>query len=125
MTGKKSTTKTPVAPGNKTGAVSREGAVLSSSMGKKSGKPFGAKEGIALEFKRATDHLPSSFFDTVCAFLNMDGGVIMLGVEDDGTISGITARPCRMKDRTRRDDDGLLRSSRIQESQRAALPWTN
>jgi hypothetical protein len=37
-------------------------------------KPFGEKEGLELEFKRATDRLPANFFDTVCAFLNMDGG---------------------------------------------------
>jgi hypothetical protein len=54
-------------------------------------KPFGAKEGIGLEFKRATDTLPANFFDTVCAFLNMDGGQIILGVEDDGTVSGVDA----------------------------------
>ena len=51
--------------------------------------PFGCKEGLALEFKRATDHLPSNFFETVCAFLNLDGGLIVLGVEDDGTVSGV------------------------------------
>jgi len=50
---------------------------------------FGACEGLALEFKRATDRLPLSFFETACAFLNMDGGLIVLGVEDDGSISGV------------------------------------
>ncbi len=52
-------------------------------------KPFGKAEGPGLEFKRAADHLPSSFFDTVCAFLNLNGGLILLGVEDDGTVSGV------------------------------------
>jgi hypothetical protein len=42
-----------------------------------------------LEFKRAGNALPGSFFETVCAFLNMDGGLIVLGVEDDGCISGV------------------------------------
>lgn len=42
-----------------------------------------------MEFKRANDRLPSSFFETVCAFLNMDGGLLVLGVGDDGTVSGI------------------------------------
>src|SRR5690606_20432725 len=51
--------------------------------------PFGASEGLALEFKRATDALPASFFETVCAFLNRGGGLIVLGVEDDGTVSGV------------------------------------
>ena len=52
--------------------------------------PFGRKEGLTLEFKRAGDHLPSGFFESVCAFLNLDGGTIILGVEDDGTISGVS-----------------------------------
>jgi ATP-dependent DNA helicase RecG len=51
--------------------------------------PFGSKEGLALEFKRATDRLPSNFFETVCAFLNLDGGLIVLGIEDDGIVSGV------------------------------------
>jgi len=42
-----------------------------------------------LEFKRAADSLPESFFETVCAFLNRDGGLIVLGVEDDGSVSGV------------------------------------
>lgn len=48
---------------------------------------FGDSEGLDLEFKRATNRLPSSFFETVCAFLNLDGGLIVLGVEDDGRVS--------------------------------------
>lgn len=59
----------------------------SAKMNLPSRKPFGPREGIALEFKRAEDRLPANFFDTVCAFLNMDGGLIVLGVEDDGTVS--------------------------------------
>lgn len=52
-------------------------------------RPFGTAEGISLEFKRATDRLPSNLFETICAFLNMDGGLIVLGVEDDGEVSGV------------------------------------
>jgi len=44
---------------------------------------------IALEFKGAAWDLPRSLFETVCAFLNLDGGLIVLGVADDGTITGI------------------------------------
>lgn len=46
-------------------------------------------EGIQLEFKEAKLALPSNFFETVCAFLNRDGGTILLGVEDEGTVCGI------------------------------------
>lgn len=56
---------------------------------RRTNRPFGAVEGISLEFKRATDTLPSNLFETVCAFLNMDGGLIVLGVEDDGEVSGV------------------------------------
>lgn len=51
--------------------------------------PFPQREGIALEYKEAADSLPKNFFETVCAFLNRDGGLIVLGVADDGTITDI------------------------------------
>lgn len=47
-------------------------------------------ENETLEFKEAGhDSLPSSLFDTICAFLNTEGGIILLGVNDDGEISGV------------------------------------
>ncbi len=46
-------------------------------------------EGLHREFKEARDQLPRNLFETVCAFLNTDGGTIFLGVADDGTITGI------------------------------------
>lgn len=46
-------------------------------------------EGINVEFKSATSAIPKNLFETVCAFLNRIGGNILLGVEDDGSISGI------------------------------------
>jgi ATP-dependent DNA helicase RecG len=52
-------------------------------------RPFGTHEGPALEFKEAAQSLPRSFFETVCAFLNLDGGLIILGVADDGTVTGV------------------------------------
>ncbi len=47
------------------------------------------KESITLEFKSAEKGLPENIFQTVCAFLNREGGDIILGVKDDGTVSGI------------------------------------
>ena len=90
MKGEKRTAKTPRAP-KKTGTGSRGGAEARRAMkgGRVAKKPFGSKEGLGLEFKRAADRLPVNFFDTVCAFLNMEGGLIVLGVEDDGTVSGV------------------------------------
>ena len=39
------------------------------------------KERRTIEFKEARQDLPRNLFETVCAFLNRDGGVILLGVE--------------------------------------------
>lgn len=50
---------------------------------------IGQGDGIKLEFKEADHALPDNFFETVCAFLNRDGGTILLGVEDDGTVCGV------------------------------------
>lgn len=44
------------------------------------------REKRTLEYKRAWKEVPKNMFDTVCSFLNRDGGVIVLGVEDDGII---------------------------------------
>ncbi len=49
-------------------------------------------EGLHREFKKAESELPANLFETVCAFLNTDGGIIILGVEDDGNITGIEPR---------------------------------
>ena len=46
-------------------------------------------EGITIEFKKAKKQLPSSLFESICAFLNRNGGEIVLGVTDDKTIEGI------------------------------------
>lgn len=46
-------------------------------------------EGLHREFKGAKDALPQNFFETVCAFLNTDGGTIFLGVADNGKVTGV------------------------------------
>lgn len=46
-------------------------------------------EGIDIEFKKSKNKLNRDVFDSVCAFLNRNGGYLFLGVEDDGTITGI------------------------------------
>ena len=47
------------------------------------------RESIRLEFKEARAGLPEPLFETICAMLNRDGGDILLGVADDGTVRGI------------------------------------
>ena len=46
-------------------------------------------EGLTIEFKESGRALSKSVYQTVCAFLNRNGGNILLGVADDGRITGI------------------------------------
>ena len=46
-------------------------------------------EGLRIEFKEANDTVPGSFYETVISFSNTDGGTILLGVADDGSVKGI------------------------------------
>ena len=46
-------------------------------------------EDLHTEFKQAKAKVPASFYETVVSFLNREGGVIVLGADDDGTITGI------------------------------------
>ena len=48
-------------------------------------------EGTRVEFKRAEQDVPASLYETVCAFLNKEGGAILLGVADDGEVLGVPA----------------------------------
>jgi ATP-dependent DNA helicase RecG len=46
-------------------------------------------EDIRIEFKECTYDVPSSFYETVCSFMNKEGGTILLGVKDNGIIEGV------------------------------------
>ena len=46
-------------------------------------------ENIRVEFKISRNKLPSNLFESICAFLNTKGGVILLGVDDSKNILGI------------------------------------
>jgi ATP-dependent DNA helicase RecG len=46
-------------------------------------------EGVSIEFKKSTSEITKDVYDTVCSFSNRDGGRIFLGVQDDGSISGV------------------------------------
>lgn len=46
-------------------------------------------EGLRIEYKEASDAVPASFYETVVSFSNTDGGVVLLGVADDKTVTGI------------------------------------
>jgi ATP-dependent DNA helicase RecG len=46
-------------------------------------------EGIYVEFKTSEKALNKNVFETVCAFLNRNGGHLLLGVKDNGVITGV------------------------------------
>ncbi|MGN0261928.1 MAG: RNA-binding domain-containing protein [Eggerthellaceae bacterium] len=48
-----------------------------------------AGEGLNLEFKRCGGNPERDVFETICSFANRQGGSILLGVLDDGTVSGV------------------------------------
>ena len=46
-------------------------------------------EGLRIEFKECKSVLNKDIYETVCAFLNRSGGELLLGVNDNGKITGI------------------------------------
>lgn len=46
-------------------------------------------EGATIEFKRGGQGARDDAFESYCAFLNRDGGELLLGVADDGTVVGL------------------------------------
>lgn len=46
-------------------------------------------EGLTVEFKECRTHINRDVYETICAFLNRNGGHIILGVDDNGNITGI------------------------------------
>ena len=46
-------------------------------------------EGLTVEFKRCSNKIANTVYETVCSFSNRYGGYILLGVEDNGKVSGV------------------------------------
>lgn len=46
-------------------------------------------EGTSIEFKRCGNKPAKDVFETICSFANRQGGSILLGVLDDGTVEGV------------------------------------
>jgi ATP-dependent DNA helicase RecG len=47
------------------------------------------REKIRIEFKEARNAVPQNLFETVCAFLNREGGSILLGLDNEGNVTGV------------------------------------
>lgn len=47
-------------------------------------------ENTRVEFKKSTNNITKDVYDTVCSFSNRDGGIIILGINDNGEILGIS-----------------------------------
>lgn len=52
-------------------------------------------EGMTVEFKDSRGGVPDSFYESAVSLSNTDGGVILLGVDDDGVIMGLTVEECK------------------------------
>jgi ATP-dependent DNA helicase RecG len=46
-------------------------------------------EGLIVEFKSTFNDLPKKLLETVCAFLNRNGGTILLGIGDRKDVVGV------------------------------------
>ena len=46
-------------------------------------------ESRTVEFKKSIKEITKNVYETVCSFSNRDGGDILLGVADDGTVLGV------------------------------------
>jgi ATP-dependent DNA helicase RecG len=76
-------------------------------------------EGPTLEFKRSTGELREAL-QTVCAFLNGDGGTVVFGVRPDGTLIGQEVSDQTLREMTQAMD-GFEPPVRI-ETDRVQLP---
>jgi ATP-dependent DNA helicase RecG len=65
----------------------REG--VSGTMIKKVLETIEQGEGLKIEFKESKNKLNRDVYETVCAFLNRNGGELFLGVKDNGEIIGV------------------------------------
>ncbi len=54
-----------------------------------------AGEGIGVEYKSAAKGLPANAIESIGAFLNREGGTLLLGVADNGKVEGLDAEKAR------------------------------
>ena len=46
-------------------------------------------EGTRIEYKKAWEKAPSDLYETIVSFSNKDGGIVLIGVSDNGDIIGL------------------------------------
>ena len=56
-----------------------------------------SKEALHVEFKESIEGVPKSLYETICAFLNREGGDIFLGVDNKGRIKGLDNHKLKRK----------------------------
>ncbi|MGN6400881.1 MAG: RNA-binding domain-containing protein [Flavisolibacter sp.] len=67
-------------------------------------------EGLEVEFKESLFELSKTTFQTICAFLNRQGGHLLLGVKNDGTVEGVLESEAeRMKNEIVTNANNLLK----------------
>ncbi|GHV10012.1 ATP-dependent DNA helicase RecG [Bacteroidia bacterium] len=49
-------------------------------------------EGTTLEFKSCTDKVSPTVYESICAFLNREGGELLIGVSNEGEILGVNRK---------------------------------
>jgi ATP-dependent DNA helicase RecG len=49
-------------------------------------------EGLRIEFKEVQNGVPDSLYDTVSSFLNREGGIILLGVDNNARVLGLSGQ---------------------------------
>lgn len=52
-------------------------------------------EGLRIEFKEASSNFPHSSYETLVSFSNKEGGIIVLGINDDRDVIGINETYCQ------------------------------
>ena len=70
-------------------------------------------EGIALEYKKATSQIPKSVYETVVAFANRQGGMLLLGVDNNGKVIGVEKDKI---EKMKSDFTTAINSSKVQPS---------
>ncbi len=82
---------------------------------------LGGGENSFVEYKRDDIH-PAQLAAEIAALLNHEGGRVLLGVEDDGTVSGLTREPRRVEEWVMQAARDLLEPAVIPSWQTARAP---